>query len=408
MEPAVFTPKAVPPVAPGKAASVADFVDAGLWPFRSPSSGVPEEQRLNLPLRASSDATFGSGGGGALCLLVSDRWRVFEMIDARPVFIHAWWRSGSTYIWSKLRENESCVCYYEPLHERLANLTPEGVEMSSEIGRSQVLRHPVQTKNYFAEYGNLLRAKDLKFFPELSYDAFLLVPEERDDRLGIYIENLIESARAAQRKAVLCFCRSQMRAAWMKAMFGGFHVCQIRNPFDQWASFNIESYFPTMMLTIALRLRGRHPSAFAHIEAFERFALGVSKRPSFPIDQLYSFFLKQHDLAAVFMVIWLASTLQAISHSDFVLDIDRLSLDVEYRKAAALWYQSIGCRVDFSDCASPISEQRSDEANKALALAINAVRSNASSLVVAVPDVVKKRAAELSPENGKILLRTLE
>ena len=330
------------------------------------------------------------------------------MKDTDPIFIHAWWRSGSTYIWSKLRENESCICYYEPLHERLAILTPEIVEASLEIDRSKALKHPVQTKNYFAEYGDLLRTENLKFFPELSYDDYLLLPGQSNENLRAYIENLIESSRAAHLKPILCFCRSQMRSAWMKALFGGLHVCQVRNPFDQWASFNIETYFPIMMLTIALKLRTSHPSAFAHIEPFERFAGHISKRPNFPIDQLYSFFLKPNDLVAVFMVIWLASTLQAISYGDFVLDIDRLSSDPEYRATTTDWYQSIGCHIDFSDCASPNSKEKSGEATRALGSAIDAIRSNSSSLVVALPGEARRRVAALSPESAEILLRVLD
>ena len=194
----------------------------------------------------------------------------------------------------------------------------------------------------------------------------------------------------------------------MKAVFRGQHVCQIRNPYDQWASFNIETYFPVMMLTIAMKLRASHPSAFAHIKSFERFAGHVASRPNFPIDQFYSFFLKQDDLAAVFMVIWLASALQAISYSDFVLDIDRLSSDGDYRKAAADWYQSMGCLIDFSDCASPTSKERSGVTTKVFGLAIDAIRSNASSLVVALPDKAKKRIAVLAPESKELLLRVLD
>ncbi len=33
------------------------------------------------------------------------------------MFIHAWWRSGSSYVWSKLRANQSLICYYEPFNE---------------------------------------------------------------------------------------------------------------------------------------------------------------------------------------------------------------------------------------------------------------------------------------------------
>jgi hypothetical protein len=199
-----------------------------------------------------------------------------------------------------------------------------------------------------------------------------------------------------------------MRSAWMKAVFGGLHVCQIRNPFDQWASFNIEPYFAVTMVTIALKLRASCPSAFVHIESFERFAAQISKRPNFPIEQLYSFFLKESDLVAVFMVIWMASALQSISYGDFVLDIDRLSLDTEYQMTATAWFQSTGCRVDFSDCSSPTSKARSGDVYKALEPAIEAIRSNASSLVVALPQRIRSHVAALSSESAEILLRTLD
>src|SRR5712671_4098479 len=110
--------------------------------------------------------------------------------DSNPIFIHAWWRSGSTYIWSKLRANASSVCYYEPLHERLASLTPDIVDASPEVDRSMALKHPAQTKNYFAEYSDLLRAGKLKFSPELSYDQYLLMPERNHEDLHTYIESL--------------------------------------------------------------------------------------------------------------------------------------------------------------------------------------------------------------------------
>ena len=65
------------------------------------------------------------------------------MSCADPIFIHAWWRSGSTYIWSKLRENESCRCYYEPLHEKIAGLNLAAIEGPAEVSVSRALRHPI-------------------------------------------------------------------------------------------------------------------------------------------------------------------------------------------------------------------------------------------------------------------------
>lgn len=61
---------------------------------------------------------------------------------ADRIFVHAWWRSGSTYVWSKLREDDSLVCYYEPLDERVARLTYDRIEQPHVIEKSRALRHP--------------------------------------------------------------------------------------------------------------------------------------------------------------------------------------------------------------------------------------------------------------------------
>src|SRR5262249_18305364 len=155
----------------------------------------------------------------------------------------------------------------------------------------------------------------LRFAPELSYSRYLLLPQETDEQLRLYLDGLIKAASAKSRTAVLCFCRSQMRTAWMKKVFAGVHIAQIRNPADQWVSFNVETFFPNTMLVIALKLRKLYPLSFTHIEAFERFARSMSKR-SLPVDQVFQFFLNERDILAVFLLIWIASTLQAISYCD--------------------------------------------------------------------------------------------
>src|SRR5262249_9785429 len=175
-------------------------------------------------------------------------------------------------------------------------------------------------------------------------------------------------------------------------------------------SFNIESYFPHMMLNIALKLRKLHPLSFAHIGAFERFARSMSMRPSLPPEQFFQFFLNERDMLAVFLLIWIASLLQAISFSDFVLDVDFFSTDTQHRKTASDWFQTIGCPIDFSDCASPSYSELPvplAEFDRMLDDAARAIRSNASTLVVSNPNVMRKRLASLSPLSTRLLRSAL-
>jgi hypothetical protein len=327
-----------------------------------------------------------------------------------PIFIHAWWRSGSTYVWSKLREKDSCVAYYEPLHEKISYLTPEVVEGPGDIELSRAYRHPLQKKNYFAEYAKLIRTNDLHFSPELSFDRFLLLPEEKDENLRLYLKGLVHAALSAQRVAVLCFCRSQMRSAWMKNVFDGIHIALLRNPADQWASFDVDRYFRDKMLTIALKLRTRYPFAFAHIEAFEQFAQHISRRPSLPVEQLFQLFIKERDALAVFLVIWIASALQVVSYGDYILDIDLLSSDLSYRRATSAWFQALGLSIDFSDCASPSLGKLPvsvSEFDQMLQNAAAAIRNGAAPLIIREPDVIRKRLTTLSPLSSKFLRMTV-
>jgi hypothetical protein len=330
-------------------------------------------------------------------------------VSDQPIFIHAWWRSGSTYVWSKLRENKSCRCYYEPLHERIANLKLGVIKEAPDTGFSRALRHPVPNKHYFAEYAKLLRSGNLCYSSELAYDRYLLQPGEADEQLRKYLNGLISSASAVKRRAVLCFCRSQMRSAWMKETVGGMHVAQIRNPADQWASFKVDSYFVSKLIVIALKLRNLRPHAFAHIGPFEGFAQQLSKRPV-PIRVLVDYFIpqfvSQRDCLDVFLVIWIASALQTIAYCDFLLDIDRLSTDLEYRSTASRWFDSIGCSVDFSDCSSPTSggnEAAVFAFERSAVDAANAIRNAASSLVVTRTEIIKNWLPTLSPLSRRVL-----
>ena len=168
----------------------------------------------------------------------------------------------------------------EPLHERIANLNLAAIKTDPDIRLSQTLRHPVpKTRFYFHRVHQAPPFRIAQLFPELAYDRYLLQPAQMDGQLRSYLEGLISSASAAKRRAVLCFCRSQMRSAWMKQIFGGVHVAQIRNPADQWASFKVDSYFVSNMIVIALSLRRSYPKAFTHIQPFESFAQQLSRRP---------------------------------------------------------------------------------------------------------------------------------
>jgi len=328
-----------------------------------------------------------------------------EAVPRFPLFVHAWFRSGSTYIWGKLRKNENLICYYEPFHEVLAEPSLlDQIENHAPLETSKSLRHPVEDRHYFFEYRNLLRENRLNFVPELSYHRYFLAEDQPDADRFRYIETLIAFASETARSPVFCFCRSPMRSAWIKKQFNGTNIAQIREPVSQYNSFEVLPYFRTTMIKIALDIWRASPRCFAHIPNFDRFAAAFEKRAGLPPDQLYQFFLKPEDFKAIFFLIWSLSALQSISICDLVLDIDRLSNDPSYQQAMRDWFGDLGCEADFSDCKSPLSADANDGATSELiAQTGRALKAEASSLLICDAQKVENAFAFLSDQTRRAL-----
>ena len=170
--------------------------------------------------------------------------------QAEPIFLHSSFRTGSTWLWSKLRRAPTTLAYYEIFHEVLATLTP------ADVGRFDVShwdsRHPV-TANYFLEFTPLLSAEggiaghDRRaplegFIPRNGPNGELAASE------AAYVDLLVSQARARQRIPVLSCTRSLGRARALRKSAGGKAIFLYRNLFHQWASYcwqkeNANMYF---------------------------------------------------------------------------------------------------------------------------------------------------------------------
>jgi len=320
------------------------------------------------------------------------------------IFIHAWWRSSSTYVWAKLRENDHLRCYYEPLHEQVLLLTKESILSSPDVAINRSLRHPYLKKSYFYEYFDLVSASDLRFSADLSYDRYFLNSTEEDSALFTYLEGLIMSANKHNKKAVLCFCRSQMRSAWMKKNFHGVHVAQVRNPFDQWNSFKTNRYFLNGLIRIASNLRNRHQEVFSNTEmSVLNRILNLSTVKTHGGDKIS---LNESDLFLVFMFLWFASTIQSISIADFVLDVDMMSHDYIYRQSCSSYFKKMGIDVDFSDCHTPSIEGADILLNehKDILVQISGYLNGAAKSLVSFDFVtILEKLNYLAPKNKKLI-----
>ncbi|HSI55720.1 MAG TPA: hypothetical protein VK981_17255 [Ramlibacter sp.] len=317
----------------------------------------------------------------------------------RPIFIHAWWRSSSTYVWSKLRSDTSLMCFNEPLHERIARLDADKALKPMRASYSKMLRHPYVEKGYFTEYFELDPQGPRLYKAELAYHRYLLRPDERAPGLHAYLSSLLAMTEGANRRAVLCFTRSQMRSAWMRDAFDALHIAQIRNPRSQWKSFHIDSYFLQRLALAALRLHSRQPAAFQHIAPFRNRPAGTADTAQFT--------LSDRDLCRVFLLFWIASTIQSITASDFVLDVDRLAAEPDYRTQASSMFADAGCTLDFDDCETPKPDDEGADARVAFGAlvdeAVAALKSHASALIVQGPFPLHERAELLSRPSAAIV-----
>lgn len=268
-----------------------------------------------------------------------------------PVFIHAWFRSGSTWFWTKLRAQSGIRAYYEPLNEELAVWTPERIRQ----GPTKAFEgdnHPPIEQHYFYEYLELIEQRRLLFDNSLSYERYFLAPEEPDPALERYLANLISSAQEKGLRPALCFCRSQMRALWMQRRFGGTHLCQIRDPMDQWLSFGRHDYFKQRTLLTGFLLNRRHPGCLESLGGFpELYRAWQTGR---------SFQYRDQDCLEIFCVLWITSALQALAASTIILDIDRLGADAALRGATAEELRKAGLPHDLDDCRPAKATDRPD------------------------------------------------
>lgn len=278
---------------------------------------------------------------------------------AKAIFLHSGFRSGSTWFWHRFREAGGTHAYYEPFHELLASLT---VEALPRYGAQQwASGHPGLNAPYFSEYGALLRPQggvplyDTRFAAEAYYETG---PEEAQAR---YIRALADHARQAGKVPVFGFCRSLGRVPWFRALGEGVNIVTWRNPWDQWVSCRDQAmvrqnwYFLFRFVLFA-SFGARDPRLAPFFAG-----LGLPPAPDGIATPQLAGLLAYFDAAGletllgIFLRVCMLDTLIALEHAEHVVDLDALSADPEYRRAAAAELRGLTGLADLSleDCALP-------------------------------------------------------
>lgn len=275
-----------------------------------------------------------------------------------PVFIHALFRTGSTYLWDKLRRRPDFVCYYEPFHHILA--TVSSATLASALTKdSRTAGHPSLHKPYLAEYKGLLNdgAPGVRHFQkEFSYDNFCLPDDAPARPQKRYLDFLIR--QAGNKIPLFQFNRTALRVGWFKARYpGALNAYIVRDPRDQWQSYHAirarlgyDGFF--LMDLMALGKNREHPLVrpLAAIVPL----LNAPASDYSDAEAAYRLLLRcyeDEEAYTIFYYLWLVSLLTNARRADLIIDINALSRAGDYRRRVEAFLRAKwGKGVDFADC----------------------------------------------------------
>ncbi len=278
-----------------------------------------------------------------------------KLMKEKPIFLHSLFRTGSTYLWNKFRQVDRYYCFYEPLHQVMAKLTPENITymMTRDF---KAVHHPELEKYYLFEYKSLLKEGQtgIPYFKKgFSYDQFCLNDENPEFKQ--YIDYLIDGSRG--KIPVLKFTRTAFRSKWFKKNYpDSLNIYLVRNPRDQWQSYydlfrrtNYSGFFLMDLIIASLNKDSedflplsrniplvcyRHPQQDKEND-FYRIALSI-----YPDEEKYF----------IFYYTWFNAFLKNALQSDLIIDINRLTEDPVYNEEITLFLKGYGITdINFSD-----------------------------------------------------------
>jgi len=287
-----------------------------------------------------------------------------DLSAAAPVFLHTGWRTRGTWLWSRFRALHDTTCFYEPLSEDLATLSPAAIDASDPTCWAS--GHPPLHRPYFAEFRPLLKtvARGVRSFdPTFAVTGFFAAPDSAMPGLRDYLASLLRAAQAEGRQPVLKFCRSLGRIGWMQQQFPqAIHVALLRNPLSQFLSAQRQfqrrdnPYF----LAMPLLLLATHREIPDVAAAIRHLGVVLPSLPSAPSLRTKlaacATHLRSTEPAALyrgFLAFWLATAARIPATIDLVIDSDLLTCAGDYRGQCAVDLASLtGRTIDFDDVRS--------------------------------------------------------
>lgn len=245
------------------------------------------------------------------------------------IFIHAPWRSGSTFLFELFRRHEDrYFAFQEPLNDLTVVLRDNPEELLATDNRiAASLRHPVLDKPYFFELCEVGPAWRGRIDKAMLYDDYFGTAQGVDS--SAFFAALID---AAPRTPVIQECRTLQRIGKLKERLGGFHIAAFRNPVDLWWSQKINDFFDAGR---SLCINAENPPS-AILRFREKTGFREFRHSDLVTEQ--SFYrnvqLSAADSYLGLHILWSLAVVEAHSHADMILNMDALSIDKSVQQHA--------------------------------------------------------------------------
>ncbi|WP_419569505.1 hypothetical protein [Rheinheimera sp.] len=276
------------------------------------------------------------------------------MKNNNPIFIHSLFRTGSTYLFNVFRRSDvGYWCYQEPTHEIAFFSKDDSSILQVDHGEEKVtmLRHPAMNKGYFQELMDTWPHWQHVIKEEMIYNSYFGASSH--EALGIPYWRVLIEAAAARGRPVLQECRTSNRIASIKQALGGFHIYLWRNPWDQWWSYKVASYFEHAELLIA------HSEYSPTVVKTLCAELGIEAYPQGDIAGEFAFYaarpLTSEQSYLIFYLLWVLALKHANDNADVMINIDRLSDSASYREEVLQTLQNVAdvSGISLADCRVP-------------------------------------------------------
>jgi tetratricopeptide (TPR) repeat protein len=274
-------------------------------------------------------------------------------LNARPIFIQAFWRSGSTYIWKKFREQPQYRAYYEPLNELLVKPREQILHARPPASAAQ-LRHPSIDQFYFAEFP-FTDTRGVEFFEKpLSYQHYCLDEDAEAEPLNRYIGNLIAHASRRGQRAVLQFNRGLLRAGWLTRNFSPINILLVRRPVNVWKSILSFANHSFVGIFTLLLGQNRFKAPVKYLPEWVEIPLHAGET----IEEDYAHYgpiaiENENRLYPSFFDFYLLSIVHCAQYADCILDMDEISRNAGVRKATTDRLRELGISISLDDCELP-------------------------------------------------------